>query len=71
MMNRDEHVAWCKRRALEYVAAGLLDQAVASMASDMSQHPETIMPPELAYLGVLDAQAGDADAVNRWINGFR
>ena len=30
-LTRDEHLAWCKRRALEYVDAGDLTHAVASM----------------------------------------
>jgi hypothetical protein len=30
-LTRDEHLAWCKRRALEYVGAGDLTHAVASM----------------------------------------
>ena len=38
---RAEHLAWCKRRAMEYVDAGDLSNAVASMGSDLSKHPET------------------------------
>jgi hypothetical protein len=38
-LTRDEHLAWCKRRALEYVDAGDLTHAVASMASDLKTHP--------------------------------
>lgn len=40
-MTRSEHLAWCKQRALEYVAAGDVNQAWASMASDMRKHPDT------------------------------
>ena len=40
-MNRQEHVQWCKDRALEYVDNGDLPNAYASMASDMKKHPET------------------------------
>jgi hypothetical protein len=38
---RDEHVAWCKKRALEYVDRGDLTQAMASMVSDLNKHPDT------------------------------
>lgn len=38
---RDEHLAWCKARALAYVDAGDLPQAFASLGSDLSKHPET------------------------------
>ncbi len=40
-MTRAEHLQWCKDRALAYVEAGDLDQAFASMASDLGKHPET------------------------------
>ena len=40
-MTRSEHVAWCKQRALEYVDMGDLENAYASMCSDLNKHPET------------------------------
>lgn len=40
-MNRKEHLAWCKERALAYVETGDLDNAWASMSSDMMKHKET------------------------------
>ena len=40
-MNRDEHVQWCKDRALEYVDQGDLSSALASMGSDLNKHPDT------------------------------
>ena len=40
-MDRAEHVAWCKKRALEYIDKGDLIQAYASMTSDLTQHEET------------------------------
>lgn len=40
-MNRAEHLAWAKQRALEYVDAGDLQQAFTSFASDLGKHPET------------------------------
>lgn len=38
---REEHLAWCKARALEYVDAGDVEQAFTSMVSDMRKHPQT------------------------------
>ena len=41
---RAEHLQWCKERALEYLNPGeffSIDQAMASMQSDMGKHPET------------------------------
>lgn len=43
-MRRSEHLAWCKQRALEYLEPGpyfSLDDAMASMASDLGKHTET------------------------------
>lgn len=40
-MNRNEHLNWCKERALEYVKKGDNNNAFASFQSDMSKHPET------------------------------
>ena len=39
--SRAEHLAWCKRRALEYCDIGDINQAFASMGSDLGNHPET------------------------------
>lgn len=38
---RDEHLDWCKSRALAYVDGGDLRQAFASMASDLAKHSAT------------------------------
>jgi hypothetical protein len=71
-LTRDEHLAWCKTRALEYVAAGDLQQAVASMASDLKTHPDTDNPAlnGLAMIGIMYVGDGDKAAVQRWANGF-
>lgn len=39
-MTRAEHLAWSKKRALEYVERGELAQAFTSMASDLEKHDE-------------------------------
>lgn len=40
-MTREEHVKWCKDRAMDYVKHGDLLNAVTSMMSDMDKHPDT------------------------------
>lgn len=40
-MTREEHLAWCKQRALEYVERGKFLDALASIGSDLDKHPET------------------------------
>ena len=38
-MTRQEHIAWVKQRALEYLPNDI-EQAFASYISDMGKHPE-------------------------------
>jgi hypothetical protein len=74
-MTREQHLAWAKERALEYLDAGH-DPAhtAASMISDLRKHEETReLIPELLHRGtqaVLDDAAealSDAPRVRRWI----
>jgi hypothetical protein len=71
-VTRDEHLAWCKRRALEYVDAGDLAHAIASMASDLKTHPDADNPAlnGLATIGMMYVTDGDKAAVQRWIERF-
>jgi hypothetical protein len=41
MMDRDKYLEWAKSRALQLCATNQLDAAINSLASDLSQHPET------------------------------
>ena len=68
---RDEHLKWCKQRAREYLDAGDLANAVASMASDMRKHPECRVNEGLVLLGMLYVTQLDEDGVRRWVEGFR
>ena len=67
---RAAHLAWAKKRALEYLDAGDTTNAVASMSSDLDKHPawkNTL--PTLGMLGIYAALEGPV-AVRRWIDGF-
>ena len=68
---REEHLAWCKKRALEYIGhGGDLKDAVVSMLCDLSKHPDTARVGEdLGMIGILEIQRGP-EAVRRWIEGF-
>jgi RNA polymerase-interacting CarD/CdnL/TRCF family regulator len=46
-VNRAEHLAWAKQRALEYVDDGDLQSAYASLASDLTKHRDTRTDPVL------------------------
>lgn len=71
-MNRAEHLAWAKARALEYADQGDATNALASMGSDLDKHPETKNHSGV-QLGVMLAMAGQfrtkAD-IRRFIEGF-
>ena len=68
--SRSEHLAWCKRRALEYLDAGDVMNAVTSMASDLGKHPEIGCNAALMQLGMLYIMQRDTDGARRWIEGF-
>ncbi len=40
-MTREEHLQWCKDRALEYVENGDITSAWGSMVSDLNKHDGT------------------------------
>ena len=70
-MTREEHIAWCKKRALEYLNAGDPPNAFTSFCSDMRKHPETFIEPEAVQAGLLLITQGNAAELRRWIEGFR
>lgn len=72
MSTRAEHLAWCKERALVYVDHGDLHQAFASMASDLSKHPETEKHGAIE-LGMMMLMGGFLDTpqeMRKFIEGF-
>lgn len=72
MRTREEHLQWCKDRALEYWRAGDLEKAFVSMLSDLKKHEETKTYNQfLLALGMIFASQGDDDGMYRWIEGFR
>lgn len=71
-MTRDEHMAWCKKRALEYLDKGDVTNAVTSMLSDLRKHPETEgVGAMLGMMGLMAAQSGNMQEARRFIEGFR
>lgn len=67
-MTREEHLAWCKQRAMEYVNLGEYDHAVASMLSDLSKHDETA--PALRFAGMLMLTVKDRKSATEFVQGF-
>jgi len=71
-MTRTEHLEWCKRRALEYVDAGDLSQAYASIASDLSKHPETEghVAIQLGMMLMISGNLNTPSEMRKFIEGF-
>jgi hypothetical protein len=71
-LTREEHLFWCKNRAREYLARGDVVNAVTSMLSDLSKHPETKgVGRSLALVGMLCISERDLEGARRFIDGFR
>lgn len=71
MKDRDEHLAWCKKRALEYLDQHDAPSAVISMLRDLKEHPETPVNAFIEATGFVYAAEDDEPGVRRWIEGFR
>jgi len=72
-MTRDEHLEWCKMRAREYLRDHDIKNAVTSMLSDLSKHPETA---DLAHggfvkVGIHVIVMQDQGLAERFVEGFR
>jgi hypothetical protein len=71
-VDRATHLAWCKKRALEYVEAGDVPQALASLFSDLGKHKETANHQgiELGALLMLAGMLGTNHDVRHFIEGL-
>jgi hypothetical protein len=70
MIGRDEHLAWARRRAHEYLDAGDVRNAVQSMMSDVQKHDETLFTAADVARGLSVIMANDRDLARQFINGF-
>ncbi len=70
-MTRQEHLQWCKDRAMEYVEKGDYQNAVASMLSDLGKHDDTKKSAETCgMLGIMTLMNPSRDSVAKFIQGF-
>jgi hypothetical protein len=71
-MTKQEHLDWCKGRALEYVKDNDLRNAWTLMASDLSKHPETENHPgiQLGMMLLMANQLNTPAEMEKFINGF-
>ena len=71
--NREEHMQWCKDRAVAYIDAGDIKQAFTSMCSDVEKHPETIHHKATNQLGMMQLVGGmlsTPEKMRKWILGY-
>ena len=72
MESRETHLNWCKERANQYIEMGNLQEAFASMMSDLRKHPSTEMHPAI-MLGMQLLMTGNlstTEQMRHFINGF-
>lgn len=78
-LTRDEHLEWCKRRALEILATpgphGGAALAASSMISDLGKWDGgQLYDPQMLVFMMEDAMRGSVpnhDDMRAWINGFK
>lgn len=71
-MNRQEHLDWAKGRAMEYLEAGDVNNAWASMCSDMNKHEE-LEGHAGVHIGMMLIMTGNLSTVaemRKFIEGF-
>ena len=71
-MTREEHLVWCKERALQYVEMGDNTNAVTSMLSDLRKHDELKdhIGIQLGLGLMMVGSLQDSHEVRRFIEGF-
>ena len=71
-MTVEEHLEWCKKRALEYIDRGQVDEGLTSMMSDMSKHPETNNPGlnQLTLGLMMVGSLSTPEQARKHINGY-
>lgn len=72
-MNREEHLQWCKDRALDILdETGDVGQSYASFASDMNKHEETQNHSalELGVMMMFGGHLSTPEEMRKYIEGF-
>ena len=67
----DVHLAWCKERAREYLKQGDALNAIASMHSDLTKHPDWQSGKLIASMTMLFVLDQSLQNAARIIEGYR
>ena len=68
--DRDEHLAWCKERAREYLKRGDARNAITSMSSDLAKHSEWKNSKIMPMLMLSAAMTGTVESARRYVEGW-
>jgi len=68
-MTRAEHLAWAKKRALDYLDDDDKTSAIASIMSDLRKH-DGWSTASLTLCFAICPAGGTAEQVRKWIEGF-
>lgn len=71
-MNKEEHLQWCKNRAIKHLDRNDIKNAFKSFTLDMMEHEETREHPalELGLILKTNKHLDTVDKMKRWIEGF-
>jgi hypothetical protein len=69
-MTRDEHLAWCKQRARDYLDNGDLQNAMRSVMSDLGKHDDTKPDIDMMRLSLSIQLTNDRDLARAFIDGL-
>jgi hypothetical protein len=71
-MSREDHLKRCKQRANEYLENGDIQNALGSMFSDLSKHPETEGHPaiQIGMMLMVTGNLGTITEAKKFIDGF-
>ena len=71
-MTRQEHLEWCKKRALEYIDRNDLPNAYTSMCSVLGKHPETSNHSaiQLGMMLMVSGKLNTQHEMQKFIEGF-
>lgn len=71
-MERKEYLQWCKDRALQYIEDNDIQNAFASMMSDLQKHDDTQghLGINLGMSMMINGQLGTAPKMREFIESF-
>lgn len=68
---RDHHLAWARARARDYLRLGRHQDAVASMLSDLKEHPHWADSRLIGTMATLYLASPTLETAKRIIEGFQ